>query len=294
MKSKEECLLEISGLKKYYRVKSKEVLKAVDDISFSIKRGEILGLVGESGSGKSTVGKCLIQIIKPSEGEIWYKGIDICNPKLKRSEKAVIKKGIKIVFQDPVSSMNPRMTVREIIEEPMIIQKLYKTKEERMKLTIELLETVGLLGNLHDRYVSELSGGQNQRVCIARSLVGNPDFIIADEPVASLDVLVRWKMVELFQYLQKEKGLTCLFITHDLRTARQICDRIGVMYQGKLVELAETEKIYKNPMHLYTKSLISAIPTLNPIREIKRISYVKEMDTTKVWNEIEAGHFVLR
>lgn len=257
-----EEIVKVEGLKKYYNLKDKGILKAVDHIDFSIRKGEILGLVGESGSGKSTVGKCLIGILRPTEGKVIYKDKDIFGEKLSREEKAEIKKGIQIVFQDPLSSMNPRMTIQQIIEEPMIIQKKYGKKPDRSKKIIELLELVELTEEFLQRYPSELSGGQNQRICIARAMASNPDFIIADEPAAALDVSVRGQIALLFKNLQKKKGLTCLFISHDLMLVRQICDRIGVMYKGKIVELAETEELYNHPEHHYTKSLLSAIPLI--------------------------------
>ncbi|AOZ96062.1 ABC transporter ATP-binding protein [Butyrivibrio hungatei] len=271
--SNEKNLVEIKHLKEYFNVNvgffKTRPLKAVDDVSFSIKKGETLGLVGESGCGKTTVGRTILNLYKPTAGEIWYDG------KLIKSNEDIkeFRKKATMVFQDPYSSLNPRMTVSDIIGEPLDIHNMYKTKEERRERILELMSYVGLNSEHASRYAHEFSGGQRQRIGIARSLAVNPEFIVCDEPVSALDVSIQAQVINMFDELQDKLGLTYLFIAHDLLVVRHISDRIAVMYLGKMVELADAEEIYKNPLHPYSKSLLSAVPVPDPkiARANKRI-----------------------
>ena len=267
-------LLEVKNLKQYFKInvgafKSKP-LKAVDDVSFSINRGETLGLVGESGCGKTTVGRTLLHLYKPTAGEIWYDGKLI---KTKQDINEFHKKAA-MVFQDPYSSLNPRMTVADIIAEPLDVHDLYTTKEERREKILELMDHVGLNSEHASRYAHEFSGGQRQRIGIARSLAVNPEFIVCDEPVSALDVSIQAQVINMFDELQDKIGLTYLFIAHDLLVVRHISDRIAVMYLGKIVELADADEIYSRPLHPYSKALMSAVPIPDPkiARANKRIA----------------------
>ena len=266
-------LIEVKDLKQYFNIstgmfKSKP-LKAVDGISFSINRGETLGLVGESGCGKTTVGRTILHLYKPTGGEIWYDGKQIKT----NSDIKEFRKKATMVFQDPYSSLNPRMTVSDIIGEPLDVHKLYKSKQERQEKILQFMDYVGLNSEHAARYAHEFSGGQRQRIGIARSLAVNPDFIVCDEPVSALDVSIQAQVINMFDELQDKLGLTYLFIAHDLLVVRHISDRIAVMYLGKMVELADAEEIYKNPLHPYSKSLLSAVPVPDPkiARANKRI-----------------------
>ena len=293
-----EKILEIKNLSQYFKIDKNTVVKAVDNITFEIYKGEIFGLVGESGSGKSTLGRSIIKLHEPTSGEIIYKGNKISDKKIYRKEKKLLNKSMQIIFQDSTSSLNPRMTVGEIISEPLKIQGIYNSKEERLNKVYEMLSLVGLDKSYINRYPTEFSGGQRQRIGIARALCISPEFIIADEPIASLDVSIQAQIVNLFKKLQKERDLTCLFIAHDLSMVRHISDRIGVMYNGKLVELAEANELYKNPIHPYTKSLLSAIPVPDPKyakRRTKIIYNPSIHDYSKDkprWIEISPGHYV--
>ncbi|MEF9990721.1 MAG: ATP-binding cassette domain-containing protein [Romboutsia sp.] len=292
-------LLEVKKLNKIFNLNKKTSIKAIDNISFEIYKGEIFGLVGESGSGKSTIGKTIMNLYTATSGEIIYRGKCISDKKVYKKEKSNINKNMQIIFQDSTSALNPRMTVGEIIGEPLKIQKIYKDKEERISKVKEMLDLVGLDNSYIDKYPSDFSGGQRQRIGIARALSINPEFIIADEPIASLDVSIQAQIVNLFKKLQKEREMTCLFIAHDLAMVRHISDRIGVMYNGRLVELASAKDLYTNPIHPYTKSLLSAIPVLDPkvAKSKKRIEYKNEIDRYGreglKWIEITPGHFVL-
>lgn len=266
-------LIEVKNLKQYFDINvglfRSRPLKAVDDVSFSIMNGETLGLVGESGCGKTTVGRSILHLYKPTAGEICYKGKKIVT----REDINVFRKKATIVFQDPYSSLNPRMTVADIIGEPLDVQKLYSSKKERKERIIELMDHVGLNSEHATRYAHEFSGGQRQRIGIARALAVNPDFIVCDEPVSALDVSIQAQVINMFEELQEKFGLTYLFIAHDLLVVRHISDRIIVMYLGKIVELASAEEIYSHPLHPYSKSLISAVPLPDPkvARANKRI-----------------------
>ena len=269
----EQPLVEVKNLKEYFNVnvgmfKSKP-LKAVDDVSFSIKKGETLGLVGESGCGKTTVGRTLLHLYKPTGGEIIFDG----KPVKTKSEIKEFRKKATMVFQDPYSSLNPRMTVSDIIGEPLDIHGMYSGREERRERVLELMDQVGLNSEHASRYAHEFSGGQRQRIGIARALALKPEFIVCDEPVSALDVSIQAQVINMFDELQDKMGLTYLFIAHDILVVRHISDRIAVMYLGKMVELADAGEIYDSPLHPYTKSLMSAVPQPDPkvARANKRI-----------------------
>ncbi|AND38977.1 MULTISPECIES: ABC transporter ATP-binding protein [Cytobacillus] len=293
-----EKLLEIKNLKQHFNVGRPNMVKAVDGITFDIYKGETLGLVGESGCGKSTTGRTIIRLYDATDGQVLFEGEDVHGKKSAKELKKFNRK-MQMIFQDPYASLNPRMTVADIIAEGIDIHGLAKSKKERMERVYELLETVGLNKEHANRYPHEFSGGQRQRIGIARALAVDPDFIIADEPISALDVSIQAQVVNLMKKLQREKGLTYLFIAHDLSMVKYISDRIGVMYFGKLVELAPAEDLYKNPMHPYTQSLLSAIPLPDPEteRSRRRKSYDTAVhnyaDNEKLeMREITPGHFV--
>ena len=273
MPNMNENLVEVRHLKQYFNINvgmfSSKPLKAVDDVSFAIRKGETLGLVGESGCGKTTVGRTLLHLYKPTAGEILFEG----KPVSTKAEIHEFRKKATMVFQDPYSSLNPRMTVSDIIGEPLDIHKLYSSKEERRQRILELMDKVGLNSEHASRYAHEFSGGQRQRIGIARALALNPSFIVCDEPVSALDVSIQAQVINMFDELQEQLGLTYLFIAHDILVVRHISDRIAVMYLGKMVELADASEIYNHPMHPYTKSLMSAVPQPDPriARANKRI-----------------------
>ena len=288
-------LVEVKHLKQYFGSK-KNVVKAIDDISFEIYEGETWGLVGESGSGKSTTGRALLRLYKPTEGEILFEGKDIANLK-KGKELLEFRKEAQMIFQDPYASLDGRMKVRDIIAEGIDIHGLAKTAEERDAMVDELLETVGLNKEHANRYPHEFSGGQRQRIGIARALAVNPKFIVCDEAISALDVSIQAQIVNLLKRLQKEIVLTYLFIAHDLSMVKYISDRIAVMYRGRIVELGSADCVYNNPQHPYTKSLLSAIPLPDPREEKnrKRLVYKGEEFSEKAsLQEVEPGHFVLR
>lgn len=288
-------LVEVKHLKQYFGTK-KNVVKAIDDISFDIVEGETFGLVGESGSGKSTTGRALLRLYQPTDGEILFEGKDIATL-TKGKELLEFRKEAQMIFQDPYASLDSRMKVRDIIAEGIDIHHLASTKEERNQMVDELLETVGLNREHANRYPHEFSGGQRQRIGIARALALNPKFIVCDEAISALDVSIQAQIVNLLKKLQKEKGLTYLFIAHDLSMVKYISDRIAVMYRGRIVEMGSAECVYTNPQHAYTKSLLSAIPLPDPREEKnrKRIVYKGEdFDENATLQEVEPGHYVLR
>ena len=260
----EAPLIEVKDLKEYFDINvgafKTKPLKAVDGVSFSIRKGETLGLVGESGCGKTTVGRTLLHLYKPTGGEVYYKG------KLLKTKQDIqeFRKKATMVFQDPYSSLNPRMTVSDIIGEPLDIHKLYSSKKEREEKILELMRHVGLNSEHASRYAHEFSGGQRQRIGIARALAVQPDFIVCDEPVSALDVSIQAQVINMFGELQETMGLTYLFIAHDLLVVRHISDRIAVMYLGKMVELADADEIYNHPLHPYSQALMSAVPIPDP------------------------------
>ena len=273
MKEQKEVLLSVQHLKKYFHVGKNAILKAVDDVSFDIYKGETLGMVGESGCGKTTCGRTCIGLYDRTDGKVLYKGQDV--HALKPKEKRSFKKEVQMVFQDPYNSLDPRMTVAEIIGEGIDIHHLAKTKQERQDIIYKYLELVGLNREHANRFVHEFSGGQRQRIGIARALAVQPEFIVLDEPISALDVSIQAQIVNLLVDLQKKMGLTYLFVAHDLSMVKHISDRVAVLYLGTLVELTTSAKLYDNPLHPYTQALLSAIPIPDP--EIE-----KERDENKI------------
>jgi oligopeptide transport system ATP-binding protein len=270
-----DILVEVQDLKVYFPVAVGNIIKkkigdikAVDGVSFSIKRGETLGLVGESGSGKTTTGSALLQLERPTGGKIFFEGQDITGVKKKEIRK--LRRRMQIIFQDPFSSLDPRMTVRDIIGEPLVIHGMAGSRSEYRDMTADLLKVVGLDPSMGDRYPHEFSGGQRQRIGVARALAVKPSFIVCDEPVSALDVSIQAQIINLLEDLQEKFNLTYLFIAHDLAVVRHISDRIAVMYLGELVEIASRMELYHNPQHPYTRALLSAVPIANPTVESKR------------------------
>lgn len=264
---KNEVALEVKGLKKYFTVGRQQILKAVDDVSFTVNKGEVLGIVGESGCGKTTIGRTIVRLYEPTDGKIIYDGKDISNAKDK--ELLWFRRKMQMVFQDPYASLDPRMTVGEIIAEPLDIHHLF-TGKERTSRVHDLLRQVGLNPEHANRFPHEFSGGQRQRIGIARALAVNPEFIVADEPISSLDVSIQAQVVNLLTELQEKMGLSFIFIAHDLSMVRHISHRVAVMYLGKMMELAPSEDIYKEPLNPYTKALMLANPIPDPNVERER------------------------
>lgn len=289
-----EILLDVAHLSHTFRLTKKARIRAVDRVSFQIRKGEIFGLVGESGSGKSTVARCLMNIYRPAEGTALYRGINIFDRKQFREHKKLLQTKRQLIFQDSASSLNPRMRVADIIAEPLSIHRIVPPRGSPRAEAEFQMRYVGLDASFLDRYPAELSGGQRQRVAIARALSMEPELLVADEPIASLDVSIQAQIVNLFQHLQREHGFTFLFIAHDLAMVNYLCDRVGVMYQGKLLEVAPTRELFANPLHAYTKSLLSAIPIPDPRRERSR--KLIEFDGGNLGEgslrEVSAGHFV--
>ena len=268
-------ILEVQNLKMYFPVSTGSIfkrqtgeIKAVDDVSFFIREGETLGLVGESGSGKTTVGKCILQLNQPTAGEIMFEGQRLVG--MKQNELKQIRKKLQVIFQDPYGSLNPRMTCGDTIGEPLKVHKITKTKKEYQEKIASLLEMVGLSPYMANRYPHEFSGGQRQRIGIARALAVSPSLVICDEPVSALDVSIQAQIINLLENLQKDLKLTYLFIGHDLSVIRHISDRIAVMYLGHIVEIADKGELYTNPLHPYTKALLSAVPIPDPLIEKER------------------------
>ena len=274
--SKDNTILKLEGLKVHFPVSGggfgkKQYVKAVDGIDLEIKEGETFGLVGESGCGKSTTGRAIVKIYEPTDGKVYFEGKDITT--IKGKELKEFRKKMQMIFQDPYASLNPRMTVGEIIREPMDIHNIFDTKEERENRVRELLEIVGLKPDHIRRYPHEFSGGQRQRIGIARTLALNPKFIVCDEPISALDVSIQAQVINLLENIQEEMGISYLFIAHDLSMVKHISDRIGVMYLGNLVEVGDAEEVYRRPLHPYTQALLSAVPIPDPktARERERI-----------------------
>ncbi len=314
-KKKREVLVEVNNLRKHFKVGKKQVLKAVDGVSFKIEKGETLGLVGESGCGKTTCGRTIMGLYEATSGEVLFKGKKIHG--LKAKEKMALTKEIQIIFQDPYASLNPRMTVGDIISEGIDIHNIY-SGEKRTKRLYELLDLVGLNHEHASRFPHEFSGGQRQRIGIARALAIEPEFIVCDEPISALDVSIQAQVVNLLIELQKKFGLTYLFIAHDLSMVKHISDRVGVMYLGQMAELTTSGNLYAKPMHPYTKALLSAIPEpdpdyskskvrielkgeipspINPTEGCRFASRCSEVikkchETTPVLKEVEKSHFV--
>ncbi len=289
-------LLEVKHLKKYFG-SSNHPVRAVDDVSFTIQPGETLGLVGESGCGKSTTGRTIINLYEPTDGEVIFDGKDVT--KLSNKEMKQFYQNMQMIFQDPYASLNPRMTVKEILSEGYEIHGLYKNKKEREAKVHELLESVGLNKEHASRYPHEFSGGQRQRIGIARALSFDPKLIIADEPISALDVSIQAQVVNMMKEIQKERGLAYLFIAHDLSMVKYISDRIAVMYKGKLLEIGEADDLYQNPVHPYTKSLLSAVPQPDPESEKERqripytpTEYSESDEEDLMLRDLGNGHFV--
>lgn len=295
MVNNKETLLEVKNLKQYFNEGKKNEVRAIENISFDIYKGETFGLVGESGCGKSTTGKAIIKLNDITDGEILYEGVDIQKIK-NRKDLLKFNKKIQMIFQDPYASLNPRLKVMDIVGEGIDIHQLASSTRERKKRVYDMLETVGLSKEHANRYPHEFSGGQRQRIGIARALAVEPEFIIADEPISALDVSIQAQVVNLLLKLQREHGITFLFIAHDLSMVKYISDRIAVMHFGKIVELGPSDEIYHNPLHPYTKSLLSAIPQPDPDSEKERKRIVYKEDAAKnnerSLQEITPGHYV--
>ncbi len=295
--STDEVILEVRNLKKYFPIRrgvfQRKVgdVKAVDGVSFNIKRGETLGLVGESGCGKSTTGKAILQLDRPTAGEVWLEGMDLT--KVKGEKLRLMRKRMQIIFQDPFASLNPRMTIGEIVGEPLEVHGAVKGREKEARVK-ELLKLVGLNPSFITRFPHEFSGGQRQRIGIARALALNPSFVVCDEPIAALDVSIQAQVVNLLEELQGRFGLTYLFIAHDLSMVRHISDRVAVMYLGRIVEIADWQAIYDDPKHPYSQALLSAIPIPDPVIEAKRQRVILEGDVPSAANPPVGCHFNTR
>jgi len=281
VQTEEKVLLEVKGLKKHFVSKKglfsneQTTVRAVDGLNFYVKQGETLGIVGESGCGKSTTGQMILRLLEPSEGEIWFENQDLS--KLNKTETRKIRRDLQIIFQDPFSSLNPRMTVGELIGEPLKVHKVYSSRKDIKQKVIELLEVVGLGEHHYNRYPHEFSGGQRQRIGIARALALNPKLIVCDEPVSALDVSIQSQILNLLKDLQKKYNLTYIFIAHGLPAVKHISDRIAVMYLGKIVEIADRDSLFENTTHPYTEALLSAIPRPNPEFEKKHIKLTGDL-----------------
>lgn len=295
--SEQKVLLKVENLKQYFKLDKHTKVKAVDDISFEIYEGETFGLVGESGSGKTTTGRSIIRLYKITGGTVTFED-QIISGKITEEAKAFVNKEMQMIFQDPMACLNPRMSVRDIIAEGIDIHKLAETKEERLEMVYSIMKKVGLSKEHAARYPHEFSGGQRQRIGIARALILNPKLIVCDEPISALDVSIQSQVVNLLKELQEELNLTYLFIAHDLSMVRYISDRIAVMHKGKIVELADAEELYDNPLHPYTQSLMSAIPEPDPNSERtrKRIIYDPSIHNYESepasMHEIKPNHFI--
>ena len=292
-----ENILEVEHLTHAFALDKKTKIKAVDDVSFQIKQGEILGIVGESGSGKSTLARCIMNIYEPNAGVVRFHGINVLDHAAFRANKKLLQTQRQMIFQDSASSLNQRMKAVDIISEPLKINHIKTARKTAKAEAAFQLQTVGLDESFLERYPSQMSGGQRQRVAIARALTTEPDLLIADEPVASLDVSIQAQIINLFRHLQQEHGFSILFIAHDLAMVEFLCDRVGVMYHGKLVELADTTELYEHPLHPYTKILLSAIPIPDPIAERKKVRpdySAMKFDTEGQLVEVAPGHFVLQ
>ena len=293
-----EPLLKVENLKQHFPVSRQFTVKAVNGVSFEVYPGETYGLVGESGSGKTTIGRSIIRLYDPTDGKITFNGREISG-KLSADTRKMLRAEMQMIFQDPMASLNERAKVDYIVSEGLLNVRHDLTREQRSELVSKALLEVGLLPEFASRFPHEFSGGQRQRIGIARSLIMEPEFIIADEPISALDVSIRAQVLNLLGRLQKERGLTYLFIAHDLSVMRFICDRIAVIHKGVIVELAETEKLFAHPLHPYTRALLSAIPMPDPVSEKKKVLEIYDpschhYETDKpAWTEIEEGHFIM-
>ena len=291
-----QALIEVRNLKQYYH-QDHTVVKAVDDVSFTVQAGETFGLVGESGSGKSTIGRAIVNLYQPTDGQILYQGKALSD--LSKGERLDYNKDVQMIFQDPYASLNPRMKVQDIVAEGMEVHGLVASKSERDAKVAELLASVGLSPEHALRYPHEFSGGQRQRIGIARALAVEPKFIVCDEPISALDVSIQAQIINLLQGLQEERGLTYLFIAHNLAMVKYFSDRIGMMYRGRMVELATAEALYEYPLHPYTQSLLSAIPLPDPDqdRQRQRIVYQTsqaELEAPHDWVQAQEQHWVMK
>ena len=291
-----QALIEVRNLKQYYH-QDHTVVKAVDDVSFTVQAGETFGLVGESGSGKSTIGRAIVNLYQPTDGQILYQGKALSD--LSKGERLDYNKDVQMIFQDPYASLNPRMKVQDIVAEGMEVHGLVASKSERDARVAELLASVGLSPEHALRYPHEFSGGQRQRIGIARALAVEPKFIVCDEPISALDVSIQAQIINLLQGLQEERGLTYLFIAHNLAMVKYFSDRIGMMYRGRMVELATAEALYEHPLHPYTQSLLSAIPLPDPDqdRQRQRIVYQPsqaELEAPHDWVQAQDQHWVMK
>ena len=292
----DDLILEVRHLSHRFKLTRKLAVQALDDLSFQVRRGEIFGLVGESGSGKSTVARCVMNLYQPTGGEIWFNGVDITDRSQRRKHKKMLERKRQLIFQDSGSSMNQRMKVVDVITEPMRIQHIQTARRTPREEAAFQLKYVGLDGSYLDQYPAELSGGQRQRVNIARALSMEPELLVADEPVAALDVSIQAQIINLFRHLQEEHGFSILFIAHDLAMVEYLCDRVGVLYRGKLVECAPTKALFANPSHPYTQALLSAIPIPDPRLARAQAAVATEEQAYVLGQkmiEIAPDHFVL-
>ncbi|MBS5048583.1 MAG: peptide ABC transporter ATP-binding protein [Desulfovibrionaceae bacterium] len=289
-------LLVVNNYSQHFRINKRLTVPAVTDVSFALRRGEIFGLVGESGSGKSTLGRAVMGLYTPTAGEIWFKNCRVSDKRDYRRHRRDVQRAMQIVFQDSAAALNPRMRVGDIIAEPLVIHRLHPTKAALNERVDQLLEQVGLHVSYKSKFPGEISGGQRQRAAIARAVAADPELIVADEPVASLDVSIQAQIISLFRHLQQQRGFTFLFIAHDLSLVRYLCDRVGVLYAGRLVESAPTEELFARPLHPYTRCLLSAIPLPDPRRERNKriLSYApRPEDLEGEYREVSRDHFVL-
>ena len=292
----DDLILDVRHLSHRFKLTRKLAVQALDDLSFQVRRGEIFGLVGESGSGKSTVARCVMNLYQPTGGEIWFNGGDITDRSQRRKHKKMLERKRQLIFQDSGSSMNQRMKVVDVITEPMRIQHIQTARRTPREEAAFQLKYVGLDGSYLDQYPAELSGGQRQRVNIARALSMEPELLVADEPVAALDVSIQAQIINLFRHLQEEHGFSILFIAHDLAMVEYLCDRVGVLYRGKLVECAPTKALFANPSHPYTQALLSAIPIPDPRLARAQAAAATEEQAYVLGQkmiEIAPDHFVL-
>ena len=292
----DDLILDVRHLSHRFKLTRKLAVQALDDLSFQVRRGEIFGLVGESGSGKSTVARCVMNLYQPTGGEIWFNGVDITDRSQRRKHKKMLERKRQLIFQDSGSSMNQRMKVVDVITEPMRIQHIQTARRTPREEAAFQLKYVGLDGSYLDQYPAELSGGQRQRVNIARALSMEPELLVADEPVAALDVSIQAQIINLFRHLQEEHGFSILFIAHDLSMVEYLCDRVGVLYRGKLVECAPTKALFANPSHPYTQALLSAIPIPDPRLARAQAAAATEEQAYVLGQkmiEIAPDHFVL-
>ena len=292
----DDLILDVRHLSHRFKLTRKLAVQALDDLSFQVRRGEIFGLVGESGSGKSTVARCVMNLYQPTGGEIWFNGVNVTDRNQRRNHKKMLERKRQLIFQDSGSSMNQRMKVVDVITEPMRIQHIQTARRTPREEAAFQLKYVGLDGSYLDQYPAELSGGQRQRVNIARALSMEPELLVADEPVAALDVSIQAQIINLFRHLQEEHGFSILFIAHDLAMVEYLCDRVGVLYRGKLVECAPTKALFANPSHPYTQALLSAIPIPDPRLARAQAAAATEEQAYVLGQkmiEIAPDHFVL-